>query len=172
MSASSCRSGARRVGSGNHVRVVGCGDHGHIPLDGEHPSKQTLPGLAPSTVKVTISHDPPFKMSDRHVVGKRPNRKRQVAPRAVSHLHLVQADVIVDELTAATQPAPPYVDKVRIRREQLTRALHVVLVPGALPTVGQHCRSALESGGFEGMRHVRHHSLSSAVSISADPTAR
>ena len=136
MSASSCRSGARRVGSGNHVRVVGCGDHGHIPLDGEHPSKQTLPGLAPSAVKVTISHDPPFKMSDRHVVGKRPNRKRQVAPRAVSHLHLVQADVIVNELTPSSQPATSDVDKVGVGREQLPGALHVVSVPGVLPALG------------------------------------
>jgi len=155
ISTSSCGSGARaRVGSRNHVGVVSCCDYGPITLHGEDPSKQTLPGFAPSAVSVTVTLDPPFKMSERHIRGKLPNRERQVAPGAVSHLHLVQADVIVNKLIPSSQPATADVDKVCIRREQFPRALHVVPVPGPLPTVRQHGRSALWGGGFVGIGHL------------------
>ena len=102
----------------------------------EHPREHSASRFTPSAVRVTITLDSPFKMSERHVGGKRPNRERQVAPRAVSHLHLVQADVIVNELTPSSQPATSDVDKVGVGREQLPGALHVVSVPGVLPALG------------------------------------
>ena len=165
-------SGARtRVGSTNQVRVVRCRDQGHIALYSQDPSKQTLPGFTPCAVAVTIALDLPLKMSKRHVGRKRPDRERLIAPRAVSHLHLVQADVIVEELGSSTQPATPHIDKVRIRREQLPRALHVVRIPGALPTVGQHCRSVAERW-IRGCPECFPPSSGSPISISVDPTAR
>jgi hypothetical protein len=93
-------------------------------------------------------------MSERHIRGKVPNREREVAPRAVSHLHLVQADVIVNELISSSQPATADVDKVGVGREQFSRAVHVVPVPGPLPTVRQHGRSALWGGGLVGIGHL------------------
>src|SRR4051794_21958836 len=77
------RGACTRAGTGNHVRVVSCGDKGYITLCREDPRKHPLPGFAPAAVGVTIALNAPFKMSDRHVCRKRPNCKRQVAPRAV-----------------------------------------------------------------------------------------
>ncbi len=125
-----------------------------MAVHGEHPREHSAPRFTPSAVGVTIALDPPFKMSERHIRGKLPNRERQVAPRAVSHLHLVQADVIVNELIPSSQPATADVDKVGVGREQLPRALHVVSVPSALPAVRQHLGSAACGGGVMSIGHV------------------
>jgi hypothetical protein len=107
-------------------------------------------------------------MSDRHVGGKRPNRERLVAPSAVSHLHRVQVDVVVMELAASPQPAASDVDEVGVGRQQRRRALHVMPVPGTLPTLGQSCRSGLWRGGVVGMRHVRPTSSDHAIGMLQD----
>jgi hypothetical protein len=111
------------------------------------PGEQPVAPRPGRSVRLPVTYDRPFQVHEAQCVARPREFVSDIDPSAVPHLAAVNRAVMREKFVAAPEPQAGNSDEVNVVRDQGSRSIHVVRIPGFRP-----CSDEIRDGRRRGAR--------------------